>query len=123
MTVFNPVGKPFTIRTVSTTDATATSLVDEPLPDNSVSLFVAHITARRTNGADQAGYIRRTVVHREAGGGAAIINPIDTELTRETTGPWDATIDVSGNNVRVRVTGTAGHNINWRCEFFTVRAE
>ena len=51
-----------------------------------------------------------------SGGGAIVLGPVDTLYTRESSGagPWKATIDTSGNDVRIRVTGAAATTINWK---------
>ena len=120
-TITRPSAPDGIIKTVSTTDATVTSLAVIPVPDNTVLLLRATIIARRTNAADRAGYVRRAVVFREAAGAATLQGAVDTPLTRESHGPWDATIDVNGNNVRIRVTGAVGHNVNWKTMYWLTK--
>jgi hypothetical protein len=98
---------------VQTTDATVTTLVTIPLADNTNYFIRAYITARRTDSAGRAAYIREVCVYREAAGGATLEGAVNTPLTRESNTSYDATISVSANNALVRVTGVVGHTINW----------
>jgi hypothetical protein len=49
-----------------------------------------------------------------------LVSTVDSSLTRESDATYDCTIAVSGNNVLVRVTGIAAHNVNWRCRYTVV---
>ena len=112
-------GPTFNVGTVTTTDATVTTAATIPIPDNTVVLITAWISARRTDVAARAGYERQALVYREAAGAATLQGTVDTPLTRESVGGWDCTITVSGNNALIRVTGAGGSNINWRVQYFT----
>lgn len=99
---------------VTTTDATVTTITTIPIPDDTVVLIDVYIVGRRTNAAGRAVYVRRAVVFREAAGAAAIQGSVDSPLTRESSGGYNATIAVSGNNAIVTVRGLAAHTINWK---------
>ncbi len=101
---------------VTTTDATLTTIATIAIPDDTVVLIEVEVVARRTDAAGRAVYIRRAVIFREAAGGATIQNTVDTTFTRESSGnaPWNATIAVSGNNALIQVTGQAGKTVNWK---------
>lgn len=98
-----------------TTDATETTLWSKTLDDNKAYLLEVRIAARQTDNTNRAAYIRRALIYR-AGGGATIQGSVSDELTIESDSNWNATIDVSGNDVRVRVTGAAGTTIDWQCD-------
>ena len=100
--------------TVSTSDATETTLANIAIPDNTVMLIEARVVGRRTNSSSRAGYFRRALVYRQAGGAATIEGQVQTNFTQEFNPQWNATIDVSGNSARIRVTGIAGATINWK---------
>lgn len=99
--------------TVTTTDATVTTITTIPIPDNTVVLIDAYILGRRTDSADRAVYIRRAAVYREAAGSATLQGSVDSPLTRESAGGYNATIAVSGNNAIITVKGLGGNTINW----------
>ena len=101
---------------VSTTDATVTTLVTIPIPDDTVVWIEADVIARRTNAADRAKYKRGALIYREAAGVAVIEGSIWTPLTIESDASWECTITVSGNNALVRITGAGGHDINWESQ-------
>lgn len=99
--------------TVTTTDATPTTLISLALDDNTVYLVEGYVVARRTDAADRAGYYRNVVAYREAAGAATLQGTVDTSFTRESDATWDSTIIVSGNNLILQVTGRAGRTIDW----------
>jgi hypothetical protein len=107
---------------IETTDATVSTLHSFVITANRTYLIEARVTARRTGGAsgtadDGAVYIRRAMVTTKSG--TVTINAVDTELTQEDQVGWDCTFDVSGNNIRVRVTGAANNTIDWGCKVTT----
>lgn len=116
-TITGPI-RPVIPAKVSTTDATTTTLATIPIPDDSSALIDVWVEAFRTDGADQGAYRRRAIVFRRAAGVATFQGTVDSPFTRESSVPWNVTIDVDGgNNARVRVTGQAGKSINWTCQF------
>ncbi len=97
----------------NTSDATVTTAATVTLADNSAVLIVAKIVAMQTDGSQRNVYVRRALVYRD-GGGATLQGAVDADLTIESAAAWDCTIDVSGNDARVRVTGAAATSISWR---------
>lgn len=105
-------------QTVKTTDATVTTVNTFFIPDNSITLIESYIVGQRTGGSggtagDGAGYIRRGLYKRTGGGSPTLIGSVQDGFTAESQAGWDCTLDVSGNNVRVRVTGAANNNVTW----------
>jgi hypothetical protein len=85
------------------------------MPDNQVSYIEAEFIGNYSNATQQATFARRAVVYRTGAGNATLIGTVDTDLSRESQGAFDATIQVSGTNVLLRVTGKAGYNpMNWK---------
>lgn len=115
------------VGSVQTTNATpaqitwnALASVDIPLADTTVYLFRAFAVARGTAGAQRAWYFwNGAKVYRE--GGAPTLTQL-TPTVEETTGTMDSTFAVSGNNLRLQVTGIAATTINWGAvvEFLSV---
>lgn len=102
--------------TVSTTDATQTTLSTITTVTDSVYLVEARVTGRRTGGVagaagDCATYMLRARVKNVAG--TVTISDLTAAFTSEDQAAWDATIDVSGTDFRVRVTGAASNNVSW----------
>lgn len=102
--------------TVTTTDATVTTIATIPITDDTINLIEAHIVGRRTDAADRAAYIRIALVFREAAGSATLEGTVNTQFTRESSAAFDATIVVSANNALVQVTGEVAKTINWECK-------
>lgn len=96
--------------TVKTTDATQTTILSWQPVDDSVEHFEAQVVGLTQNAAKAAGYKLVGTVRRNDGTTALVgALVIDTQ----TTAGWDATIDASSPDVRVRVTGEAATTILW----------
>jgi hypothetical protein len=98
---------------VITTDNTETTILLIPIADDSVVTVEALIAARRTDAADRASYVRRASIYREAAGAATRQGSANSDWTEESDNTWNATIDTSGNNARIRVEGDAAQTVNW----------
>lgn len=100
----------------STSDATVTTIdtYDFSTQDKTY-VFKAYVRGIQTDGSN--GYYGELMsIIRNDGGTLNQISTVDvTEKTDFTT--TTSTIDFSGNDVRVRVTGEAATNINWWCKY------
>lgn len=108
------------VNTVQTLNAAQTTLATVSIPDDTAVLIQVWVSARRTDSPDRGAARREALVYREGGGGATLEGAVGTPFSRASDGSWDATIDVSGNDARVRVTGALGQTINWRSEHITI---
>lgn len=102
--------------TLSTTDATQSTLQSISTASNKSYMIEARVTARRTGGSggaagDSAVYIIRAMAKNVAG--TLTVSGVTAEFTQEDQAGWDATIDGSGTTIRVRVTGAANNNVTW----------
>ena len=102
---------------VATTDATVTTLLTIATASNTTYLVRAFVAARRTGGAsgtasDSAGY---TFVgtFKNASGTLTQVGTTTAVHTAEDQAAWNATFDVSGTDIRIRVTGAANNDITW----------
>jgi hypothetical protein len=93
---------------VTTSDATVTTLFSKTLATDSAYRIIAKIVARRTDGtAARAKYVREALVYRISST-ATLQGSVQLPVADiESDANWDATIDVSSNDVRVRITGIA----------------
>lgn len=100
--------------TVQTTDGTVTTCGSYTLADETSVFVTAIVFGRQASSTNANAYLLVAAVKRESAGGATQItgSPIQ-ERTFEDAGTWDAVIDVSSNDVRIRVTGVAATTINW----------
>ena len=100
---------------VQTTDATVTTCGYYTLPDECVAFVRAVVLAVQSGSANTAGYERKAIVEGQSGT-RALVGAVESGFAadREDVGTWDCTIDVSGNDVRVRVTGIAATTIDWQ---------
>ncbi len=103
--------------TVSTTDATVTTILTIPITTNAQTTLMVMVSARRTGGsagaaADGASYIRGVSVKDNAGT-PTIIGSSAMMTDQESQAGWDVTFDISTTNLRVRVTGAVNNNIDW----------
>lgn len=111
-------------RRVATTDATQTILHAHTCPASTTSLLEFRVVARRTGGIagtaeDGAAYVIRGT-YKVVGGTATLIGSVTTEYSAESQAGWDATLDVSGDVVRLQVTGAADNNVSWQSTLTTV---
>jgi hypothetical protein len=103
---------------VQTTDATQTTCGTFTMADETLCAFDVIVTAAKRTTVDKGGRWKRSVVYRRTGGGTpTIVGSLESGTDQETDAGWDVTIDVSSNDVRVRVTGgIATTNVNWSAE-------
>lgn len=102
---------------VQTTDATVTDVSTFTTVPSKVFYVIAEIAA--INAGDLttgAAYVRSAAFRTSAAGVLTIIGAVATTVTIEDTAGWDATIDASGTDIRVRVTGAAATTVNWRAQ-------
>ncbi len=102
------------IFTVTTTNATETTLATIALDDDTVTKLDVLIVARNTGAAEGAQF-NLSMGYLRDGGAPVAIGTVTSSDARSTSGAttWTATIDVSSNDARVRVTGANSTNINW----------
>jgi hypothetical protein len=111
---------------VNTTDATVTTLATIAVSASYTYLIEARIVARRTGGAagtadDGASYVRRGTYTTKTGT-VTLMGAVEVIGTdREDQAGWDATLDISTTNVRVRVTGAVDNNVTWMADVSVVR--
>lgn len=88
-----------------------------PIPTDTVVLIESYVTARKNAGAgagtvgDGNGYVRTVKAKNVAG--VVTIGVVQSSFTSEDIGPLNATFDVSGTDVRVRVTTSANQDVTW----------
>lgn len=101
---------------VQTTNATATTLADILIPDDSVVGIEAKIVCRQHGGAagavgDGASYKRD--IHARNIGGTVSIRQNATSVTSEDVAAFNVTVGASTANVRIQVVGALNRNIAW----------
>jgi len=105
----------WTFATANSTTATALSFT---IADESAYGIEVRATAKQDDSSERAMYKVAALVYRD-GGGATLQGTVQSLMTPiESAGAtgWDCTVDVSGNTVRVRVTGAASNTVNWKLE-------
>ena len=100
---------------VQTTENTETVLLTLPLADDSVYLITAEIIGETTDHSVVAGFIIECTAQRNGGGSATIEG--GTTVTHSGKGngaaSWSVDFTISGNDLRVSVTGQNATTINW----------
>ena len=99
---------------VATSDATVTTPggLQITLEDNAVYLFEGTVVGRDAAGVERCFYKFSTGAHRQ-GGGSATLTALSWSVSSETDAGLNATFDVTGNDIRCRVTGKAGVSMQW----------
>lgn len=103
--------------TVSTTDATVTTLQTIAAPATTTIRVQSTVVARRTGGAagtaeDGASYVI-TGTFKNVAGVATQIGTTSVVSSNEDQAGWDCVYDVTGATARIRVTGAVDNNVNW----------
>lgn len=101
---------------VTTTDGAQTVILATPVALNKTILIEAVVIARRAGGTsgsegDSAGYIVNGC-YKNVNGTVSEVGETSI-FSAEDQAQWTATMDVSGSNVVVLVTGAAGNTVNW----------
>lgn len=110
------------VATLQTTSATIATLWSFDVPTNFVGIARCMIVGRKSDGSDRASYERVATVYRASSSAALGGSVLTLGTDYESDSSWDATLDVSSNTLRLRVTGAASTTINWsaRVEFVVV---
>lgn len=99
--------------TVTTTDATVTTLTTYTTASDTAYTIQATVTAVQDTGATVASYVMYGTFRNDSG--TLTQRGVTTySHTVEDTAGWDCVYDTSGTDVRVRVTGAAATNIRWQ---------
>lgn len=119
-TGFRNIARPFSdgyeIRhaaTLTTTTVSQQTIDSITLDDNKVYHATAIVKAFE-DGVNRASYKLEATVYRD-GGNATLQGGVTSVHTSESEAAWDATFTVSGNILRVSVTGEAATTIGWTC--------
>lgn len=115
----------FTQATVSTTDATVTTIATIAVPATTTLHIEATIVARRTGGSsgtaeDGAAY-KVLVAYKNVAGTATLVGSGAVTTVGEDQAGWDVTVSASGGNALIRVTGALDNNVNWACRYTTTQ--
>ena len=97
--------------TVTTMDATVTTLFTTTLAVTSAYIFQVSVACRSNTGSLRSGYRRTVMAYREGGG--AVLGTVQSDYTDESDATLDGPFDVSGNDLSVRITGKAGTTVHW----------
>lgn len=99
--------------TLTTSDATAATLWSKDIPTNFVGLVRVMVVGRKSDGSDRASYQRAATVYRVSSSAALGGSVLTIGTDYESDSSWNATLDVSSNTLRLRVTGAASTTISW----------
>ena len=110
------------LATVTTTDATLTTLETIPMTSAYASRVKVSVVARRTGGtlgtAEDCAAYERVVLCKMVTGTAVIVGAVlnGQAMDLESQALWDCTVTNSGGNLLVQVTGAISNNITWLCQ-------
>lgn len=110
----------YTTATVSTTNATPTTIATIAVAASTTTRIAGYVVARRTGGGsgsaeDGAGYTI-DVTAKNTAGTAAIIGSTLT-ASHESVAGYNVTFTTSTGNILIQVTGVASTNINWKAYY------
>lgn len=123
MPIYNPsgdltgggtvAGTVFSSGSVSTTDATETTLETVATASDTSYHVETTVIATETTDNDETASYKLHGTFKNDGGVLTQIGSTTSAHAAEDTVGWDADFDVNTTNIRVRVTGAASTNINW----------
>lgn len=96
---------------ITTSDDVTTTLATIPVPTNE-SLALDVFVSVRKDGTNANMYHFKAIAENNSG--TTAIRIAETTIDEDDSA-WDATLDASGANVRVRVTGSPAVNLEWNC--------
>jgi hypothetical protein len=99
---------------VTTVDATATPVGVLATAINGEGYYVDAIVIALKTDASQAAAYRLQAIYRKAAGTLTLVGAVQQVFVQEDDAAWDATLIISGGNVRAQVTGKAATNITWK---------
>ena len=109
----NGEGLNFANEEITTTDATETTASTLATQSDRTYHVTTYVVATETTDHDEsASYVIHGTFKNDGGTLTAIGTTSQTHIAEDTTS-WDASYDVSGTDIRVRVTGAASTNIRW----------
>ena len=97
--------------TVTTTDATVTTIATIPMQANGVAYIDATVVAK--NGTTETNVYRFDIHADDAAGTATVVNATKAYENEEQAN-WDVTVTASGANVLIQVQGEAAKTVNWK---------
>ncbi len=106
-------------KTVSTTNATVTTIDTVPIPTGQMVMLTAKVVARKSTN-DQQGFFDVIAGYCNNAGTVSIQGVVNYQ-DRQTQATWNVTFVISGTNVLIRVKGAAGATISWKCARQTLK--
>jgi hypothetical protein len=99
---------------ITTTDATVTTLADFQTRPGRAYLVEAKVVAVDVPLAQAASYILAGTFITDAAGVLAQVGSTTSIHSTETDTNWACTLEASGTTIRLRATGEAAKVVNWR---------
>lgn len=108
----NPVGYEIRDETTLTTTTVTQQTIDSITLDDDSAYHATAIVKAFEDGVNRASYNLEVTAYRD-GGNATLQGGVSSLHTSESEALWDATFTVSGNDLRISVTGEAATTIGW----------
>jgi hypothetical protein len=84
-----------------------------PFGEASIGVWIK-VLGRQTNGVVETGNYVRNAAFKVTGGTLTQVGSTNTIGTdQESVAGWDVTVDASGDNIQVNVTGANGDTVQW----------
>jgi hypothetical protein len=101
---------------ITTADATVTDISTFTTAPSKMYQITARVQAINQDLTQGAAYRRTAAFITNAAGTLVQIGATTAVESLESNAAWDCTLDASGKDIRVRATGAAITNINWRAD-------
>jgi hypothetical protein len=96
---------------VSTTDATATTIDTFTTTTDKSYVFSGHVVGRQTNGAGETGTYRVEGWVKNVSG--TVTQALTLTVLNEDVPAWNVTMIVSGSDVELQIAGDTGDDVDW----------
>lgn len=107
---------PIQVGTATTTNATPTVVWSTTLSNYSIQNINLSLVGKQTNNVNIARFSREFTVFKNTGT-ASFGDSINAYVPDfQTTGSWGFSLELSGSDMKVYATGSAGVNVFWKCQ-------
>jgi len=98
--------------TLTTVDATPTTILSETIAVGEVATFRVVVDARYDDGSQHASFVKTIIAFREGGG--AVLGTSNADYTDDSSFALVADFSTSGNDLIVQIIGVAATSITWK---------
>jgi streptogramin lyase len=109
---------------ITTSDDTETTLGEIAILDDNCTTFQIFVSAQLDDVSNKNYWaVINGAVRRRGAGSAQLVGTYSINEDEEGASGYISGVDVSGNNLRIRVTGATGEDVNWKARAFLINGQ